>query len=282
MQPPETTLTRRALLLGGIGMASASALLVACGDAADFVVVQRFPNTALTPGNVRLPISIASAAGALAVSGPAMLTGAITDSSGARVATVEAPRFGIGQAVAYWSVTATIDRPGIYSLAIDGALGDPTPFQLFDPGDVTIPTVGSSLPGFDTPTTADARGVDPICTRDPAPCPFHELTLTKALAAGMPVVYLVGTPAHCSTGTCAPGLDFLVEVSGAYAGRVAFVHAEVFADPEGTAVAPAVSALTLDYEPVIWITDATGKVTERIDIVWDAAELATLLSASLA
>jgi hypothetical protein len=63
---------------------------------------------------------------------------------------------------------------------------------------------------------------------------------------------------------------------------VTFVHAEVYSDPEGTTVAPAVDALDLDYEPVIWVTDAGGVVRQRIDIVWDEADLTQLLKTSLA
>ena len=60
-----------------------------------------------------------------------------------------------------------------------------------------------------------------------------------------------------------------------------FVHAEVYADPEGTKVAPAVTDLMLDYEPVIFLTDADGIVTRRIDIVWDADDLSQMLAESL-
>jgi hypothetical protein len=294
------------VLLGAAGVLGSAALLNACagsstagsstggsGTAADaFVLVQRYPNTSLTPGNVRLAVSIASTAGAIATTGPDRLTGSILDSTGATVASIDAPRFGAGQAVPYWSITASIATAGIYYLKVDGATGDPTPFQLFDPSKITIPAVGSTLPGFDTPTVADARGVDPICTRSDGACPFHDVTLTEALStaaatAGTPhpehVVYMIGTPAHCQTGTCAPGLESLIEVSKPYRDAgVTFVHAEVYADPKGTVVAPAVEDLTLDYEPVIWVTDAKGVVVTRIDIVWDAAELQTLLAAALA
>ena len=49
------------------------------------------------------------------------------------------------------------------------------------------------------------------------------------------------------------------------------MHAEVFADNAATTVAPAVTAAELDYEPVIFVTDASGTVVERIDIIWDAS-----------
>lgn len=292
--PDQLRMSRRGVLVGAAAFVGSSTLAAACGSSADdpvatetetepdpYVVVQRYPNTSLTPGEVRLAISIANAEGALAVAGPATLTGSILDAAGAMVSPVEAPRYGVGQAVPYWAVIATIDTAGIYYLDLDGAVGDPTPFQLFDPSEVAIPVIGAALPGFTTPTVADPRGVDPLCTRDGERCPFHEVTLTDALASGKPVVYLVGTPAHCETGTCAPGLEFLIEVSKRYGETATFVHAEVYADPEATVVAPAVTALALDYEPVIWVTNASGVVTERIDIVWDAAELAVLLDAAL-
>jgi hypothetical protein len=296
-------LTRRTLVLGAAGLLGTGLAVASCGgsdSSADsgpaeattdtpastalgqFVVVQRYPNTSLTPGNVRLPISIASSDGSLLTSGPDQLTGAILDAGGSVIAPLTALRFGQGHAVPYWPITATLDAPGVYYLAIDGTIGEPTPFQLFDIAEVAMPTVGTELPGFDTPTVGAAGGVDPICTRDANPCPFHAVTLTEALTTGKPVVYIVGTPAHCSTGTCAPGLEFLIESAATYGADVTFVHAEVYADPEGTMVAPAVEALALDYEPVIWVADATGTVTSRIDIVWDAAELETLLAAALA
>jgi Ca2+-binding RTX toxin-like protein len=214
-------------------------------------------------------------------SGPDVLTGVIRNEQGETIDTIEAPRRGTGLDVPYWSITTTIPERGLYEFALDGATGDPTPFLIFDAAEVSIPAVGTKLPPFDTPTTDDARGVDPVCTRLDGPCPFHDVTLTEALAAGKPVVYIIGTPAHCATATCGPGLDFLMAAAEQYGDVATFVHAEVYADPEATEVAPAVTAYTLDYEPVVWITDAEGTVVRRIDIVWDADELGEMLAASL-
>ena len=252
------------------------------GAGSGYTVVQRYPSSkALTPGEVRLPISLATDDGALVTAGPDTITGVIRNEAGDDIAPISVPRRGEGLSVPYWGITATIPARGLYELVIDGATGDPTPFLVFDPDEVAFPAVGTALPGFDTPTTADARGVDPICTRLEGPCPFHDVTLTEALALGMPVVYLIGTPAHCATATCGPGLEFLVEASSRYADVATFVHAEVFADPEATMLAPAVTSIGIDYEPVIWVTDATGTVVRRIDIVWDADELSSMLESSL-
>jgi hypothetical protein len=287
--------TRRHLLAIG-GALGAGLVLAACGDDAPvavedtevpvdpqgLTVAQRYPQSqALTPGDVRLAISLANADGTLVTQGPDVLRGVIRDAEGTQVATFEAPRRGKGLGVPYWSITATIPTAGLHDFSFDGAAGDPTPFILFDPAETTVPSPTQVLEPFDTPTTDDARGVDPICTRLDGPCPFHEVTLSDALAAGKPVVYLVGTPAHCVTATCGPGLDFLIEVAKAYDGVATFVHAEVYADPEATTVAPAVTASGLDYEPAIFVTDATGTIVRRIDIVWDQAELTELLADAL-
>jgi hypothetical protein len=284
-----------ALALGG--------LLAACGsDAGDgssgssataggtsggttdgFVLATRYPvSKALTPGEVRLAVSLADQNASLITDGPATLVGRVRNEQGATVTEFEAPRRGAGLSVPYWSITANLPTRGLYDLQVEGAVGDPAPFLVWDTSEVTVPSPTMALPPFDTPTLTDARGVDPVCTRSGEACPFHEVTLTDALGAGLPVVYMIGTPAHCQFATCGPGLDFLIDLAPAYAGKATFVHAEVYADPEATTVAPAVDAAGLDYEPVIWITDATGTITRRIDIVWDEEELAAMLAASLA
>jgi hypothetical protein len=193
---------------------------------------------------------------------------------------VSAKRRGTGLSVPYWAATAAIPAAGIYGLRLEGAIGDPSAFMLVDPSEATIPVPSLALPAFDTPTTADARGVDPVCTRTDGTCPVHEVTLSDAHASGKQVVYMIGTPAHCQFATCGPGLEFLIDAAKTYP-DVTFVHAEVYSDPAGTSVAPAVGAIGLDFEPVIWIADATGVVTQRIDIVWDADDLNELLTAAL-
>jgi hypothetical protein len=107
------------------------------------------------------------------------------------------------------------------------------------------------------------------------------MTLTEALASGKPVAYMVGTPAHCQTGTCAPALEFLVKSHDRLGDAVAMVHADVYADDAATTIAPAVEALGLQYEPVLYLVRASI-VEDRIDVVWDQSELDERLDAFLA
>ena len=143
---------------------------------------------------------------------------------------------------------------------------------MVDPSQVKIPKPGDKLPAFDTPTTADGRGANPICTHQPA-CSLHDVTLTQALAAGKPVAYLIGTPAFCQTGVCAPILDNLLAAHARLGDKVTMVHAEVYTDNTAATPTPAVQAYNMTFEPCLWITDASGTVVERLDFVFDQGEI---------
>jgi hypothetical protein len=308
LELPPFTLTRRGFLAG----AAATAVLAACGsdsnandntdgtgsgssdptesgDLADtasipmgtYVVAQRFPPNVQEPGPVRLAVSLAGDDGQLLSDGPAVLGAQVTDIDGAPIGErISAVRRDVDPG-AYYAFRTDMADPGVYYLVVDGGPAEGAAFQIVEPGSVTVPGPGQPLPPFDTPTVDDARGVDPLCTRDPE-CPFHGVTLTDALASGKQVVYLVGTPAFCQTGTCAPALESIIDIHEQYADTYEFVHAEVYTDNTATITAPALDAAGLTYEPVLFITDASGVVVERLDAVWNESELVEVLDAASA
>ncbi len=242
-----------------------------------FQVVQRFPNEPLTPGELRLPVSLADQDSNLVADGPATLTGWIEDFNGERVADIVAKRRNVGIAIAYWEVRTTLPEAKIYTLHLEGDDGLGATFELFDATDIASPLTGKPLPPFDTPTVDNHRGVEPYCSLTPAPCPLHDATLTDALASAAtnstPLIYMVGTPAHCQTGTCAPGLEFLVAEHARVGEQVAMVHADVYADDAATTIAPAIIALNVQYEPIIYLCSSDGVIVDRLDGIWDASEL---------
>ena len=282
-------ITRRTFLTSGlsaVGLASLAPLVSACSSsssptstAEQWQIVQRFPQIQV-PGRIRLPISLADQSGLLSGDDlPATLSASLVNAETGSVVVenVTADRHEAGMSIPYWPFRLDVAEIGIYSLVVDGGPVDGAGIQVVDPSTVGVPLIGAPLPPFDTPTFDDARGVDPICTRTPEPCPFHDITLTSALASGLPVVYLIGTPAHCSTGSCAPALDGLLALKDELAGRYTVVHAEVYTDDTATTVAPAVSNYAMTYEPALFITDASGTIVERLDAVFDEVELRELL-----
>jgi hypothetical protein len=297
----------RRLLLGG---AAASAFLVACGSSDDgsssadadadtdagvpsgsaapaiafgtFVLAQRFPQNVQEPGLQRLPISLATADGRIVSDGPDRLNASVGDADGNPLGIdISAVRRDL-ESGPYYSFRVPIETPGIYYLVVEGGPEDGAAFQVMEPGSVAVPGPGDSMPPFDTPTVDDDRGVDPICTREPEPCPFHDVTLSDALLSGKPVVYLVGTPAFCQTGTCAPALESMIEVQDRFGETFSWVHAEVYTDNTATTPAPAVDAASLTFEPSLFVIAHEGTVIERLDAIWDETELVEVLERATA
>lgn len=281
--------SRRAFLTLSAGV-GAGAALAACGGGSssgspdgDLQVVKRFPDAGLVPGTVRLPISLGDKTGVLGkesnVELPTTLTASVEDAQTGKIiiSSVSAERHDEGLDIPYWPFVVPIDVQGIFLLKINEAPNSDCSFQIEDPKNVLMPTVGNELPPFETPTTSDARGVNPICTRTPDVCPFHSITLTDALKSGKPVVYYIGTPAYCQTGTCAPGLDALIAIAKTVGDKAVFVHADVYTDKNANEATAAVKEYKLTYEPVLYITDATGELVNRLDAVFDAKELNSAL-----
>ncbi|MDP9404360.1 MAG: hypothetical protein M3P85_13780 [Actinomycetota bacterium] len=143
--------------------------------------------------------------------------------------------------------------------------------EVTDPAKAKAPLVGQPLLSVPTPTAADARGVDPICTRDPM-CPLHDVSLDAALAENRPLAVLLATPARCQSRLCGPVLDNLLAHRDAFADRVRFVHVEIYASRTGTELAPAVKAYGLSQEPFLFLVGADGVIRERIDNAFDRTE----------
>jgi hypothetical protein len=133
------------------------------------------------------------------------------------------------------------------------------------------------MPALQTPTTQDHRGVDPICTRDPA-CPLHEISLDAALQSGKPVAFIVSTPKYCQVAICGPVLDVLLGLRDANP-NVTMIHAEVWTDDTTTTPAPAVRDLNLSYEPVLFLVGADGMIRQRVDLIFDTAEASAAVAA---
>ena len=293
-------ISRRTFISGSLGVIGASStvglstFLAGCSGGStsttdsvlglsDVQLVQRFPQV-LVPGNVRLPFSLANQAGLLTTESgvdlPQTLTAKLINADTQKIVaeTLSADRHDTGLTIPYWPFRVDIDKPGIYTLVVDGGPAEGAAIQVLNATEVLIPLVGSQLPGFDTPTFDDHRGVEPVCTRTPEPCEFHNITLNEALALKKPIAYLVGTPAHCSTGTCSPALEALVTVKNSIGDAITFLHAEIYTDDKATTVTPAVVALKMEYEPAIYITDASGKIVERFDAVFDAKEISDAIA----
>ncbi|HEX7096707.1 MAG TPA: hypothetical protein VF183_12555, partial [Acidimicrobiales bacterium] len=195
---------------------------------------------------------------------------------GSTVVAMTVERHGDGIPTPYYPVVFTPPEPGEYEVHASFAK-QPTPFRVAARDELDLVQVGDPLRPVDTPTIADPRGVTPVCTRVD-PCPFHEITLRDALAGATPVVLIISTPGFCQTAICGPVLDLLIDAAPQRP-DLTIVHAEVYVAPDegDMTTTEVISTYGLNYEPSLYVADATGTVTARLDFSWDRRELTAAL-----
>ena len=298
MAPP-SGLSRRHFL-AAMGVTAGAVALGACGgddddaatdttaggdDTGDLVLVSYLgPGTGVfgTGQRNRVPFGLADSDGLLrAQDTPDEVEVELLAPDGAAVGrprTVRAHAAGLERA--YFPLEVAVDEPGVYTVRADLGGDSPSGFsiEVAEAGSLTLLKPGDELPALLTPTTADARGVDPLCTDDPV-CSLHDATLADLRAAGAPLAVIVATPAFCKVAACGPVHDVFLSVVPDHP-AVRPLHLEVYLHPEVNLVdyAPAVTDLRLWGEPVVILAGPDGIVTDRIDAIFDRAELDAALS----
>lgn len=119
------------------------------------------------------------------------------------------------------------------------------------------PIPGEKAISVATPLANDHRGVEPYCTRTPAPCSMHAISLDDALRSGKPTVLIIGTPRFCQSRICGPVVDVVQEVSKSDLGpKLNFIHIEEYKDdkdaPAKQILSPGAAAWKLEFEPVVY------------------------------
>ena len=178
----------------------------------------------------------------------------------------------------YFIVYHRFDNPGIYTAeATYNGKRMTTPMQVTSLGASGVPGRGQLMISAPSPTVADGRGVSPICTRQPV-CPLHDVSLDAALAEKKPLALLFATPLLCQSRLCGPTLENLLGLRDEFAGRVRFMHSEIYTDTSGKHLAPLVEAYHLESEPFLFLAKADGTVFDRLDNAVDQAEMRAALN----
>jgi hypothetical protein len=170
------------------------------------------------------------------------------------------------------------DRPGEWRLVAMFQDDDGLEIARTVPGSIKvsaaskIPEVGDQAPAVDTPTAADVGDLSEIDTRDPHDT-MHDVNLTDVLGK-QPVVLLFATPALCVSRVCGPVVDVAEQVKSEMGADAAFIHMEVYKDNDpNEGIRPQLAAYGLRTEPWLFVIDADGKVSTRIEGAFSAEEL---------
>ncbi len=279
---------RRTFLLG----TAAAAALAACGGggpspdrlALRFPDGFRAPSTAVTGhGPQRFPFVIVADDGfPMQANTPDSIDIEVLF-QGDTLDTYTVPAGGVGQITPYYALTFSPPAAGSYLARTDFSDFD-VEFVVVERDETPLWQVGETLPGFDTPTFDDGRGVAQICTRVGGPCDFHELTLNEALSNGRPTALLISTPAFCQTDVCGPSLEDLIATAS---GRddINIIHHEVFADvarDQDQGLLPVPAPLLVeweyDFEPSLFVMDADATIVGASHFAFDRNETEGLVN----
>jgi hypothetical protein len=289
------------VLVGGAGLL-AGGLLAACGGDDDpgadgttttgaggtsLVAFFDANSTIVAGSEQRLTFGVGNRDGALIKNSPTSLRMEVRDAAGKVVGRPQqVDRHDQGLPRGYYPLRFSPPAPGAYEVRTElGGRAATASFQAGTLNDVRVPGPGASMPDLHTPTTADPRDVDPICTREPA-CPLHAVDLADARTTGKPIALLVATPAYCQVAICGPVLDVLLDAAKPFGEDLIGIHVEVYrsakefeADPGKARLAPALDGLNLTFEPCLFVIGADGRIVKRLDTIFDAVELRQELTA---
>jgi hypothetical protein len=249
--------------------------------AAALNLAQFFPDGVLLAGSPqRLPFGLADKDGALVKTNGTMEVTIVGPDGKPLSGSGPVAGHAEGLPRPYWPVVFTPPAPGIYEIrgTINGVATAPALVQARSTG--KVPSPGQPMVPVDTPTVADQRGVQLLCTNDPV-CPLHDVTLTAALGERRPVALLLATPRFCQVAVCGPVLNVLLGVREAFP-QVRMLHTEPYPNEQAasalTPVTPFVTAYNLTYEPALFLAKPDGTVAERLDTIFDAVELKDALT----
>jgi hypothetical protein len=154
----------------------------------------------------------------------------------------------------------------------------------------STPPIGAPAPVTATPTADTPAEIAAISTDTEPDADFYTTSVDTALAEHKPFLVIFSTPAFCRTRTCGPALDIVKDVAAQFKPEVTFIHVEpylleqvsgnlqpVLSDQNQPIPVAAVTDWGLPTEPYIFVVDADGRVTAKLEGVAAADELEAAL-----
>ena len=144
-----------------------------------------------------------------------------------------------------------------------------------------IPDVGQRAPAIATDTLASVHGDAALLTTRIPPESMQSEPLNAVLGK-RPVALLFSTPQLCTSRVCGPVTDLAVSLQQQFAGRIEFIHEEVYVDNQPTkGLRPQMKAFHLETEPWLFAINRQGVIVARLEGAFGINELRAALEAAL-
>lgn len=175
---------------------------------------------------------------------------------------------GPGGIQAIYGAGVPLPSPGTYTVL---ALSRTRHGLIGSPGEIAvapsspIPDVGQRAPDIATDTPASVHGNTSLLTTRVPPEDMHAVSLKDVLGK-RPVALLFSTPQLCVSRACGPVTDILVSLQRRFAGRIAFIHQEVYVNNQPKqGLRPQLKAFHLETEPWLFTINREGRIAARLE-----------------
>jgi hypothetical protein len=157
-----------------------------------------------------------------------------------------------------WAVLAVTKSGNTYVAA-------PSQVQVNTKQSVEIPDVGDRPPDVATDTIASVKGDEKLLDTRVPPSDMHKQSFDKVLGK-KPVALLFSTPQLCQSRVCGPVTDVAMQLEAKYRDKFEFIHQEVYVDNDtNKGLRPPLQAFHLPTEPWLFVVNADGKITARLE-----------------
>jgi hypothetical protein len=157
-----------------------------------------------------------------------------------------------------WAVLVVTKDGGKYVAA-------PSQVQVTTKKADPIPDVGETPPRVATDTLASVKGNEKLLDTRVPPTDMHAESFDKVLGK-KPVALLFSTPQLCQSRVCGPVTDVAEQLKAKYGDKMEFIHQEVYVNNDVNAgLRPPLEAFHLRTEPWLFVVNAQGKITARLE-----------------
>ena len=171
---------------------------------------------------------------------------------------------------AVYQAQVPFSRKGPYAVLVVTRSGNtflaaPTQLQVNTKKADPIPDVGERAPEVPTDTIESVQGNEDLLDTRVPPSDMHARSFDAVLGE-KPVALLFATPQLCQSRVCGPVTDIALQLKAKYGDRMEFIHQEVYVDNDPQAgLREPLRAFRLRTEPWLFVVDADGKITARLE-----------------
>jgi hypothetical protein len=194
----------------------------------------------------------------------------------------------LDSSIGVYVASVDFDVPGRWSadtsVTTDSTQVQLIPFEFDVLEESPEPAVGDPAPASRQLTVADVTDVAEIDSSFEPRLHMHDITIADALALGKPMIVAFAAPAFCTSRTCGPVMDTVMDpLYEKHQDQATFIHVEPLQLKElregaGRIHVEAAKEWGVETEPWIFVIDAQGKVAGKFEDIVARNEVEDVLT----